>query len=235
MFFASSLIYGTLSFREKRILASVFLEDGRNVIAYCPNFSENEGLFQKNAKVYLSHNPNPKRRAKYILELIESSGSLVSINTAHNIPLLKEAIESNKIKELNGYQNISWKIDAPILGFSGIDLLLSSNTQKPNCYVAVNNIFAKQKADAVFPDSVIVSDQRQLLELANIASEGNRAVLLLLVRRMDCLNARMIWHLDPLYSGILADIIHKGVEIACYSCSISLKGIVIDKPIPLFI
>ncbi|MGD9639395.1 MAG: DNA/RNA nuclease SfsA [Alphaproteobacteria bacterium] len=236
MLFASSLISGVLIAREKKVLATVLLDDGREVTAYCPNFSDIKDILHQGSRVYLNHNVNPRRRAKYILELVESSGSLVSINNAHNVPLVTEAIISGRIEELSNYRDISWRIDALNLGFSGVDVLLSGNKDDSrNCYVAISNILLKRKAEAVFPDDVSVGSQRQLLELEEIVKEGGRAVLLFLVRRMDCLSANMVWDIDPLYSGVLVDIINKGVEVACYSCSISLKSIVVDKSISVFI
>lgn len=233
MLFASSLISGRLVQREKRVLARVALEDGRTITAYYPNFSLIEGLDEPGALVYLSYNLNPQRKARYVLELIETKGGLVALNSTHNIPLLAEAIISNKIKELANYRDVFWKIDSP-LGFSSIDLLLANNPFKQeNCYVAINNIFFKRKVLAVFPDNISVGAQKQLADLDKIVKEGHRAVLLLLVKRMDCLSACLAWDLDPAYAGFLIDLLERGVDVVCYSCKISLKSIVIDQPMSI--
>jgi len=66
-----------------------------------------------------------------------------------------------------------------------------------------------------------------------MVAEGHRAVMVYLVQRQDCKNFSIAGDIDPTYAEALKVALDKGVEALCYSCKITTKGIVVDKPVPM--
>lgn len=232
MFFQSRLIKAKLIRRYKRVLADVLLENGDYEVAYCPNFGAMVGLTQEDSDIWLSISDNKNRKNKLIWELCLSSGGLVGINTKRALDIVIEAIELGRIAEFLEYDKMSKKIKNSGFG-SKIDILLQKEETQEVCYVGVSNIYMKRKTEAVFPDSVMLSDIKQIQELTQVAKEGARAVLFCLAQRMDCLGAKVVWDTNPDYTIALSNAIKNGVEVICYSCMIDLYGIWIDRRLEL--
>ncbi len=80
MNFKEILISGEFIKRYKRFFVDVKI--GNNIVtAHCPNTGSMMGLLKKGNKVWLSKSDNPKRKLKYTLQIIESEGAKVGINT----------------------------------------------------------------------------------------------------------------------------------------------------------
>ena len=142
--------------RYKRFLADVALDTGEEITAHCANPGSMLGLAEPGSTVWLSESTNPKRKLKFSWELIEvdlgRGPSLVGINTAHPNPLVAEAIQAGKIKELTGYPALRREVKYGIN--SRIDILLEKNDLS-RCYVEIKNVhLMRQPGLAEFPDSV---------------------------------------------------------------------------------
>ena len=94
MKFSQPLLKGTLIQRYKRFIADIKLYNGEYVTAHCPNSGSMMGCKTPGSIVYVTKNPNPKRKLKYTWELISVNNNLVGINTNHPNKLVKEAIEN---------------------------------------------------------------------------------------------------------------------------------------------
>ena len=96
------LIPGRLVRRYKRFLADVSLEGAGEVTVHCPNPGRMLGLDAPGARVWVSQARNPVRTLPLTLELVETEGGLVGVNTMHPNRLVEEAIIGGRIKEHRG-------------------------------------------------------------------------------------------------------------------------------------
>ena len=189
MLFSPPLLPGCLIKRYKRFLADIALASGEIVTAHCANPGALLGVTTPGLRVWVSHNPDPKRKLAYTWQIVETDDTYVGVNTSLPNALAEEAILGGKIPELLGYKNL--KREVKYGQNSRIDWLLT-DPDKPDCYVEVKNVHLKRGAGAAFPDSVTTRGAKHLRELETIAATGARAVMLYIIQRNDCMSSFMI-------------------------------------------
>ena len=231
MEFPDPLIPGTLVRRYKRFLSDVALEGGDVVTAHCPNPGSMLSVDEAGSRVWLSPARNPKRKLRYTWELIEIGGTLVGINTSHPNALVADALGAGAIAELTGYGGL--RREVPYGHNSRIDLLLEEEGRPP-CYVEVKNVTMRRDGGpAEFPDSVTARGTKHLGELADRIRAGERAVMFYLVQRTDCDRLTIAGDIDPAYAEALDRAMAEGVEVLCYGCNMSTRGISVAGPLAL--
>jgi len=234
MKFPDPLIRGKLIKRYKRFLADIELEDGSVVTAHCANSGSMLCVKEPGSEVWLSPARNPDRKLKFTWELIKIGRSYVGINTALPNGIVEEAIIANKIPELGGYETLRREVKYG--KNSRIDLLLE-DPAKPMCYVEVKNVTLKRGKGAddpvEFPDSVTARGTKHLNELSHMVAQGHRAVMVYLVQRQDGRIFDIAGDIDPEYQKALKKAMKSGVEVLCYQCRLTLKGINVTTPLDL--
>ncbi|MBR9862403.1 MAG: DNA/RNA nuclease SfsA [Rhodobacteraceae bacterium] len=232
MKFSSPLIRATLIRRYKRFLADCRLEEGREVVAHCANTGAMTGLKQEGQGIWLEPNDDPKRKLNYSWKFVElGDGHFAGIDTGLANRLVREALDLGRIKELAGYDSI--RAEAKYGQNSRIDFLLTADG-RPDAYVEVKSVTLKGEPDwAEFPDTVTVRGTKHLGELAEMAAQGHRAVMLYLVQRTDCARFRLAEALDPAYAAAYRKARAAGVETICYTCDMSPTGISLGTALPV--
>ena len=230
MKFPDPLIKGSLIKRYKRFLTDVELESGDVVTAHCANPGSMLGLTEPGFDVWLSPATNPERKLRYTWELVHDGRSLVGINTSHPNGLVANAIKSGTITELKGYN--SQRREVKYGKNSRIDILLEGSRQ--SCYVEVKNVhLSRETGAAEFPDSVTARGAKHLGEMADMVSQGHRAVMVYLIQRDDSDHLSIAADIDPNYDAGLAVAMASGVEAIAYSCKITPKAINVAHAVPI--
>jgi sugar fermentation stimulation protein A len=226
---------GTLLKRYKRFLADVVLDDGTELTAHCPNPGRMTGLMTPGSAIWLSRSDNPKRKLPFTFELYESANGLVGINTGYPNIIVSQAIAREEITELSGYESLRREVNYGER--SRIDVLLEDSS-RGKCWVEIKNVHLKRDKDALpgiaeFPDSVTARGTRHLYELSNQVANGDRAVMVYLVQRMDCDRFRVAADIDPVYAKALAYALKSGVEVLCFDTTITTNEIKIRRALKL--
>ena len=228
MLFSPPLLPGCLIKRYKRFLADIALASGEIVTAHCANPGALLGVTTPGLRVWVSHNPDPKRKLAYTWQIVETDDTYVGVNTSLPNALAEEAILGGKIPELLGYKNL--KREVKYGQNSRIDWLLT-DPDKPDCYVEVKNVHLKRGAGAAFPDSVTTRGAKHLRELETIAATGARAVMLYIIQRNDCSHFSFAADIDPVYAATAAHAFSHGVEALAYGCTVTPEGITVEKQV----
>ena len=224
---------GILVKRYKRFLADVMLEDGTEITAHCPNPGRMTGLMTPGSRIWLSRSDNPKRKLPFTFELFEDENGLVGINTGYPNTIVSEAITEGRIPELAGYEAMRREVSYG--DRSRIDVLLE-DPSRGRCWVEIKNVHLKRDSDinpgiAEFPDSVTARGTRHLYELANQVKNGDRAVMVYLVQRMDCDRFCIAGDIDPNYQKAFIYALAAGVQMLCLDVSITTETSSIGRPV----
>lgn len=232
MKFSPPLVRGRLIRRYKRFLADVTLATGENITAHVANPGAMTGLADPGLEIWLSRSGNPKRKLAWSWELARVGRHLVGINAGVPNRLVEEALGLGIIAELSGYAALRREVRYGTN--SRVDFVLSDGSRK-DCYVEVKNVHLKRGPLAAFPDSVTARGTRHLQELARMAANGCRAVMLYVVQRADCAAFTIAGDIDPAYAEALVQARRRGVEVLCYTCTIRTSGIRLVKPLRITI
>jgi len=230
MRFPTPLVPARLIRRYKRFLADCTLEDGREVTAHCANPGSMMGLAEPGCKIWLEPNDDPKKKLKFGWRLVDhENGHFTGVDTSVPNRALRSALQDRLVAPLADYTTV--RAEVKYGQSSRIDFLLSE-PGLPDAYVEVKSVtLCRQPGLAEFPDSVTARGAKHLGELAEMAAQGHRAIMLYLVQRTDCTTFDLARDIDPTYGAAYADARAQGVETLCFGTTISPSGIDIAGPI----
>jgi sugar fermentation stimulation protein A len=228
MNFENELISGLFVKRYKRFFVDVLI-DKKIVTAHCPNTGSMQGLLIRNNKVWLTKSNDPKRKLKYTLQIIESNGSKVGINTHLTNKIVLDALNNNIIKN---FKPVEIKTEIKFGDNTRFDfLIIESNSKK---FIEVKNVtLSRTNKLAEFPDSVTSRGAKHIDELIKAKIKGYDVYLMFVVQREDCDQFLIARDIDPKYANLLSDAVKKKLNILCYDCKFSPKGIKLNKQIKI--
>ena len=232
MRFQTELVPARLIRRYKRFLADCQLEDGTEVTAHCANPGSMMGLATPGMKIWLEPNDDPKRKLNYGWRLVDhENGHFTGVDTALPNRAIKAALMDRQIAPLAGYTTV--RPEVKYGENSRIDFLLAE-PGLPDAYVEEKSATLSRREGLVeFPDSVTKRGAKHLGELAQMARDGHRAVLLYLVQRTDCSAFSVAADIDPAYAAAFADARAAGLETHVIGTHISPLGVSVAGAIPL--
>lgn len=224
MRFQRPLVPARLIRRYKRFLADAVLEeDGREVVAHCPNPGAMLGLAEPGMRVWLEPNDDPRKKLKFGWRLVElDGGHWAGIDTAVPNRVVREALEARLIPALDGYDRV--RPEVRYGQKSRVDFLLTGGARET--YVEVKNAhLMREDGLAEFPDCVTDRGARHLDELSDMVAAGHRAVMLYVVQRTDCARFALARDLDPAYGAAFDRAKAAGVEMFCFGTEVAPEGV----------
>ena len=227
MNFEDKLISGLLIKRYKRFFVDIKVEN-KIITAHCPNTGSMMGLLKKNNKVWLTKSDNPKRKLKYTLQIIEDESSKVGINTHITNKIVLDALNNSIIEKFRNLETIK-----PEVNFGSntrFDFLISEG--KKRSFIEVKNVtLSRKKGIAEFPDAVTSRGLKHIEELIKAGQKGYEIYLLYVIQRNDCDKFKLAKDIDPKYYKLLIKAVKKNLNILCYDCKFSTKGIELNRKI----
>ena len=227
MNFENNLLLGVFIKRYKRFFVDVKI-NGKTVVAHCPNTGSMLGLLKEGNKVWLTKSDNPNRKLKYTLQIIESNGVKVGVNTHLTNKIFLDALKNNLINEFSKDVVINPEVRFGLN--TRFDFLLTKGKYK--CFIEVKNVtLSRKKGIAEFPDSITSRGAKHLDELIKASKKGYKIYIAYIIQREDCKKFMIAVDIDKEYSKLLSKAIKKKLNILCYDCKFSIKGIKLNKKI----
>jgi sugar fermentation stimulation protein A len=227
MNFENKLIAGRLIKRYKRFFVDVKIKN-KTITAHCPNTGSMYGLLQKGNKVWVTKSDNPNRKLKYTLQIIEDKKSKVGVNTHLANKIVHHALENNLIKEFD--KKIQVKPETKFGTNTRFDFLITQ--KKFKAFIEVKNVTLSRINNlAEFPDAVTSRGLKHINELLKASNMGYKIFILYLIQRNDCKLFKIAEDVDPEYSNSLVKAVKKKLNILCYDCKFSSKGIKLNQKV----
>jgi len=229
MNFENKLISGLFIKRYKRFFVDVKINN-EIITAHCPNTGSMYGLLKAGNKVWVSKSNNPKRKLKYTLEIIEDNKSKVGVNTHFANKIVLHALRDKLIKE---FKNISMiKPETKFGKNSRFDFLIINKKNKT--FIEVKNVtLSRKKGLAEFPDAITTRGLKHINELVKAAKKNYKIFILYLIQRNDCMTFSIAKDIDSNYAIALEKAVKNNLNILCYDCKFSAKGIKLNKKIKI--
>ncbi|MCD5996312.1 DNA/RNA nuclease SfsA [Pseudomonas sp. CDFA 602] len=229
MRFSPELEQGRLLIRYKRFLADIETDSGERLTIHCPNTGSMLNCMMPDGRVWFSRSDDPRRKLPGTWEISETpQGRLACINTGRANTLVEEALRAGVISELNGFTALKREV-AYGQEKSRVDFRLEY--PEGYLYLEVKSVTLGFDASpvAAFPDAVTQRGARHLRELAGLAREGVRAVLLYCVNLNGIEAVRPAEEIDPAYAAALRDAISAGVQVLAYGVQLTPQEVRIDR------
>lgn len=225
MRFDPPLEEGRLLRRYKRFLADIETAGGELMTIHCANTGSMLNCMSEGCRVWFSRSNDPKRKLAGSWELSETpQGRLACINTARANALVEEALRAGLITELAGFTELKREVHYGVEN-SRADFRLDYPSGA--VFVEVKNVtlgFTDTDV-AAFPDAVTTRGAKHLRELAALARQGMRTVLLYCVNLSDIRAVRAAEEIDPFYAAGLREAKAAGVEVLAYGAELSAEGV----------
>jgi len=229
MRFQTPLEHATLIRRYRRFLADVVRPDGAILTIHCPNSGSMRSCSEPGSPVCYSTSVNPNRKYPHTLEMVNSNGNWVGVNTSLTNRLVAEAIEGGQIGELGRFDRLQREVKTS--KDSRLDMMLTSGGRRT--YIEVKNCSLVEDGCALFPDAVTARGAKHLRELARLVAEGHRGVIFFLVPRTDANRFAPAAAIDRHYADTFAAVCRQGVIPLAYRASVSPEAIEILGPLPI--
>ena len=227
MNFENTLISGVFIKRYKRFFVDVQIKN-KVITAHCPNTGSMKGLLKEGNKVWLSRSNNPDRKLKYTLQIIEDNKSKVGVNTHLTNKIVLDALKNSLIKEFD--KDIVIKPEVKFGENTRFDFLITKKNYK--AFLEVKNVTLTRKPKiAEFPDAITSRGAKHIDELIKASKKGYEIYIAFIIQREDCNQFVIARDIDPQYSELLSKAVKKKLNILCYDCKFSSKGIKLNKKI----
>ena len=229
MNFKNKLISGLFIKRYKRFFVDIKINN-KLITAHCPNTGSMYGLLKKGNKVWISKSNNPNRKLKYTLEIIEDKSSKVGVNTQSTNKIVHHALQNNLIDEFDNILDIKPEIKFGLN--TRFDFLVSN--EKYKAFIEVKNVtLSRKKSLAEFPDAVTTRGLKHINELLKASKKNYKIYIFFLIQRDDCKSFTIAKDIDPDYATTLSYAVKNKLNILCYDCKFSSKGIKVNNKINL--
>ena len=229
MNFKNKLISGLFVKRYKRFFVDIKINN-QVITAHCPNTGSMYGLLKKGNKVWVSKSKNPNRKLKYTLEIIEDQKVKVGVNTHSTNKIVHHALKNNLIKEFENSLEI--KPETKFGKNTRFDFLVINKNFK--AFIEVKNVtLSREEKKAEFPDAVTSRGLKHIKELTNASKSGYKVFILYLIQREDCVSFSIAKDIDADYSKTLTKAVKNNLNVLCYDCKFSTKGIKLNRKIKI--
>lgn len=226
MEFSDRLIRGEIVKSYKNLILDVRFREGNVVPVFCPEMDYMQSLYVPGTEVWVTKNRDQRRHLRYECQIVNSGGGLIMVNPNYADSLFLEAFEKGFIEELRDYEYAD-RVDGNF-ATRNINYVLTDDDGR-KCYVYLVSIYNKKGPYVVFPSILNFYEMELFEELRQLRSKGHETAVILLTTRMDVMEAKFSWDINPMAAARIFDEAKNGLKFFCYGCNLDNKSISITK------
>ena len=229
MLFSPELEEARLIQRYKRFLADIETSSGEQLTIHCPNTGSMFNCMMPNGRIWFSRSNDPKRKLPGTWEISETpQGRFACVNTGRANKLVEEALLAGVITELNGFTSLKREVAYGVEN-SRVDFRLDYPDGALFLEVKSVTLGFDDTDIAAFPDAVTQRGAKHLRELAALAREDVRAVLLYCVNLTGIEGVRPAREIDAAYAKALEEAVAAGVQVLAYGVQLTPEQVRLDR------
>jgi len=214
--------------RPNRFIAVVEI-GGRTERVHVKNTGRCRELLIPGCGVYLEKSDAPGRKTAFDLIAVEkrteSGTRLVNMDSMAPNRAAGEWLAGGALGQL---QNLRAEVRA---GDSRFDFAAEQDGRR--MYVEVKGCTLEEDGVARFPDAPTARGSKHVRELARLAGEGCRCIILIVIQMKGVHVFRPNHRTDPAFAEALRSAEAAGVEILAVDCRVVPGEVVIDGPVPV--
>jgi sugar fermentation stimulation protein A len=195
-------------------------------LAHVPNSGRLNELLTHGARVYVHPAARSGRKTSHDLLLVEFGGHLVSIDSRAPAAIAAEAVLSKGVPPAPRADELRREVP---LGDRRLDLWLRSGREE--WLIEVKGCTLVVDGTALFPDAPTVRGRRHVEALTDAAARGKRTMVLFVIQREDARRFGTNSEGDPDFAAALAAAAQAGVNVAAYTCTVTLDSIELSRPV----
>jgi sugar fermentation stimulation protein A len=207
----SNLLAGTILRRRQRFFADVRLDDGREITAHCANTGTMASCWESGDAVLLRPAANPARKLPWTWIACRRGRTWVGVDTSLANALVRSAWELGALPGVPAAAELRTEV-AYGRERSRVDLWGRTRSGH-QIFLEVKNTTLRDGELVRFPDARSERGEKHLRELAQVAAEGHRAVIVFLVQRADVTAFSAAGAIDPAYARSLDEAAAAGVQV----------------------
>ena len=214
--------------RPNRFIAVVDME-GREERVHVKNTGRCAELLQPGNTVYLEKSGNPARKTAYDLIAVEKrtgdGARLVNMDSMAPNLAAREWIEGGGLGDV---QNLRAETT---IGDSRFDFVGEENGRR--VIIEVKGCTLEEGGVARFPDAPTQRGMKHVLGLAQLARQGCRCIVLIVIQMQGVHLFRPNWRTHPEFGRALIEARESGVEIIAVDCDVIPGQVRISAPVPV--
>ncbi len=228
--FPGPLVQATFLRRRFRFLADFLAADGAAITAHCPNTGSMAGCLHPGAPALLKvEPPSPTRRTTHTWLAIQGPTCWIGVHTGTPNDLVAALARTGQLPGVPPALEVQREV--PHGPHTRFDLKVS--TADGPIYIEVKNVSLVLDGVARFPDAQTERGRKHLRQLAAMARQGTRCLMVYVIQREDAQAFGSADHIDPEYGKALRRALKAGVQALALRCRVSPEGLEVLGPVPL--
>ena len=187
-------------------------------------------LLAEGAQVYVHPVAGGGRATSGDLLLVRYGRSLVSVDSRAPAAVAAEAFLNQAVPPLRAADEVVREVP---FGRGRIDLGVRTGDEE--WLVEVKGCTLVRNGVAIFPDAPTARGRRHVQELAALAAQGGRAMVLFVIQRADARRFRANHETDPAFAGALAEASAAGVVIKAHTCRVTSRRVTLGDGVPVML
>lgn len=216
-----NILKATFIERPNRFIAVIEL-DGKREVCHVKNTGRLKELLLPDATVWVEHCPLESRKTKYDLIAVQKGDQIINIDSQAPNKIAAEWLRSGGLFSPESTLKSEVKC-----GESRFDLWIDDT------WIEVKGITLNQQGIARFPDAPTLRGVKHLNELASIAKNGGKAMILFIVQMKGIHQVEPNDQTHPEFGEALRNAAKAGVKILAVDCKVAPDEIVADQILPV--